>query len=632
MYYRIFLSFLLLTLSFHYSHPAHAQNTQNSNEFIFAFDHKLLRSLISKNKPALEQTLRPIVPSPRARMLATQTVTRLKRQMVRRVARGKQKHLRLIDAKLLTVRPGRKVKQTKRVEYAVNSGLIKYMEPNISLRTFATPNDPEYSRLWGLKSASGIDIAATTGWNIRTDSAAAVVAVLDTGIDPEHPDLRANMWRNQREIPDNQIDDDKNGYIDDVYGCDFITYEKGSNAYCGAKPFHENDHGTHVAGTIGARGNNGIGISGVAWKTQLMSLAFLGKDGSGKLSDMIEALTYAVEMKRAYNRSNGQRGANIRVLNASLGHTGGFLQSEYDAIKELGKADILLVAAAGNGGWLGIGYNNDSSPTYPASYDLDNLISVAAIGQSGNLTRFSNFGPNSVHVAAPGESIYSTVLKNNYRSMSGTSMAAPHVSGVAALIAGHKPSMPAWMIKQVIIASVKDGSANKSLAGLSGKILSGGLLDLREALLLSQTNLDRPRITGQPKDQKSYVKGKVSLTVNAIGEAPMTYEWHKNGRAYQTTKSGTLSFSSLSISDAGTYTCTVSNRHGKVTSSAAKLHVEQARQGDLNNDGVVNIFDMMVLMSNLGKSGKDLPGDLNKDGVVDLKDLHMLIVIMGQPQ
>jgi hypothetical protein len=603
-----------------------AQSNVIPGQYIYAFDDNLLKSLLSKNKTILEQTLEPLLPSARERVLATETVTRLKRKVIGRLGKGRQRYLSLINAKLFTSRDNTPL-DSEKLNYALQSGLIKYIDPNIKLSLFKTANDPDLSKLWAVHNSKtdDVDINADDAWDISTTSGDAAVAILDTGFDPNTADLQGNVWKNSGEIPGNKIDDDKNGYVDDITGCNFTVYETGSNDYCGDKAFNNHEHGTHVAGTIGAKGNNGIGVTGIVWDTKLVSLAFLGDDGSGSLSDMVEAMEYAIALKTQYKNSGGKKGANIKVMNASLGHNDGFLQSEYDAIKALDKADILYVAAAGNGGWDGYGDNNDTNPTYPASYDLPNIISVAALSQSGSLTYFSNYGVNSTHIAAPGDAIYSTVFDNKYAAMSGTSMAAPQVSGVAALVRGHRPQMPAWMVKQVLIASAKTSSTVKSLSSLQLKVSSGGMLDAKEALILSEQNFDKPIITKQPADQKGFAKSKASFSVNVLGQPPFTYEWLKDGQSISGGNTASLGFSSLTAADAGSYSVTVSNSFGSVTSKSAQLTITENSRGDLNFDGAVNILDMVLFMTSLGKSGKNLPADMNGDGVVNLTDLSLFL-------
>ena len=325
---------------------------------------------------------------------------------------------------------------------------VIYAEPNFIRRALVAPNDPKYPQMWGLNNTGqpstfggnpgipGNDIRAEQAWNITTGNRSIVVGVVDTGIDINHQDLHDNIWTNPGEIPGNGIDDDGNGFIDDIHGWDFAhndasvfdytepTYPPSQN-YAG----DVDDHGTHVAGTIGATGNNAIGVAGVNWQVSLLSLKFLtGVDGTGTTSDLVNALGYAKAMRQLWESSGGTKGANIRVLNNSYGG-GGFSQAELDAIRALSDAGILFVVSAGNEA-----VSNDSFPNYPTNYISPNLISVAASAGSGVRAFFSNYGEATVNVTAPGEFILSTTPKNTYNFFSGTSMAAPHVSGSAALV------------------------------------------------------------------------------------------------------------------------------------------------------------------------------------------------------
>jgi subtilisin family serine protease len=256
---------------------------------------------------------------------------------------------------------------------------VEYAEPLYIYKLFATPNDPYYTSgsLWGLDK-----IQSSLAWNISTGSNSIVVAVVDTGVAYEHPDLNANIWRNPGEIPDNGIDDDGNGYVDDVYGWDFGESDNDPSDYYG--------HGTHVAGTIGAVGNNGTAVVGVNWNVQVMALRCM-QGTVGGIVNTPEAIIYAAD--------NG-----ARVINASWGGPP-YSQAIYDAISYANTNDVLFVAAAGNES-----NNNDSNPRYPANYNLPNIISVAATTSSDQLASFSNYGASTVDVAAPGEDIWSTYL------------------------------------------------------------------------------------------------------------------------------------------------------------------------------------------------------------------------------
>jgi subtilisin family serine protease len=272
-----------------------------------------------------------------------------------------------------------------------NDPNVEYAEPNYLRHAMSTiPDDVFFPNLWGLNNTgqvvnntpgtSGADIDAPEAWDITTGSSSVVVAVIDTGVDYNHPDLTSNIWTNPGEIPDNGIDDDGNGKIDDVNGWDFVNDDND--------PIDGAEHGTHVAGTIAAEGNNSIGIAGVSWTAKIMPLRFLDGFGDGKVSDSIAAIDYAI--------ANG-----AHIINASYGWNT-FSQFEREAISRARDAGILFVVAAGNES-----ENNDLVPSYPASHELDNIIAVAATDQNDNLTDFSNYGATSVDVAAPGENIYS---------------------------------------------------------------------------------------------------------------------------------------------------------------------------------------------------------------------------------
>ncbi len=294
-------------------------------------------------------------------------------------------------------------------EYENDPG-IEYAEPNFIYSLDAFPNDPEFSKLWGLHNTGqlgatpGKDIDAPPAWDIATDSSGIVVGVIDTGIDYTHPDLAANMWKNPGEVPNNSIDDDGNGFVDDYYGYDFATCLKFNppGTVCTVKkprdsdPMDDTGHGTHVAGTIGAVGNNTLGVTGVSWKARIMAIKALTPVG-GLTSDLIDAINYATMM-------------NVKLTSNSWGG-GGFSQLLFNAIQAARDADALFIAAAGNGGSDGIGDNNDSTAHYPSSYNLTNIIAVAATGMNDDLTEFSNFGVTSVDLAAPGDLILSTWYK-----------------------------------------------------------------------------------------------------------------------------------------------------------------------------------------------------------------------------
>ena len=310
-------------------------------------------------------------------------------------------------------------------------------------RTF---NDPSISAQSGL-----VNIGAATAWNRQTGTRNTIVAVIDTGVDYRHPDLAANIWVNPGEIPGNGIDDDRDGFIDDVYGYDFAS-NRGD-------PIDTDSHGTHIAGIIGAVGNNGIGISGVNPNTRIMPLKFIGDDGTGFTSNAVRALDFAV-----------RHGA--KVANASWG--GGGIDSTLSAaIARAGAAGLIFVAAAGNDG-----SNNDVRPFYPGSYitSLPNIVTVAASDSSDNLASFSNIGANTVTLSAPGVSILSTLPNNRYGVLTGTSISTPFVTGAIALIWDQNPN---WTYQQVL---AKLRSSVDPIASMAGKTTTGGRLNVAKAL------------------------------------------------------------------------------------------------------------------------------------------------------
>ncbi len=341
---------------------------------------------------------------------------------------------------------------------------VVYAEPNFIRRAFATPNDPRYAEMWGLKNigqtigghsgSPGNDIRAEQGWDITTGSRNVVVGIIDTGIDINHVDLHDNIWTNPGEVAGNGIDDDGNGLVDDIHGWDFAHNDVSVFDYTEPNyPPPDNyagdfdDHGTHVAGTIGALGNNGIGVVGVNWQVSLLPLKFLTDDGAGSSLDLTKALGYAKTMRQLWDSSGGTKGANIRVLNNSYGGVS-FSDTELTAIRELSDAGILFVVAAGNDDTT-----NDLFPVYPANYQASNVISVAASNNGGIKASFSDFGEGTVNVTAPGENILSTMPKNTYDFLSGTSMSTPHVSGVAALVCAQAPNITMQRLRSIVMYS-----------------------------------------------------------------------------------------------------------------------------------------------------------------------------------
>jgi len=370
---------------------------------------------------------------------------------------GNEGSLLLVTSRLGTMRA---------IELLRGSAEIEYAEPNWIYNHYDVSNDTYFTNesLWGMygdasSPANRYGSQAAEAWAAgKTGSSAVYIGIIDEGYMYTHEDLAGNAGTNPGESA-NGLDDDGNGYVDDVYGWDFDG--NNSSVFDGTT----DDHGTHVAGTIGGVGGNGKGVAGVVWNVKLLSAKFLGRRG-GTTANAIKAVDYFTDLKTRH-------GLNLVATNNSWGG-GGFSQGLKDAIDRAGAADILFIAAAGNSGT-----NNDTSPSYPSSYTSENIIAVASITSTGSISSFSQYGATSVDLGAPGSGIWSTVPKSSkgvvisgYASYSGTSMATPHVTGAAALYASTHPGSTAATIKAAIL-----GSATAT-ASLAGKCVTGGRLNV----------------------------------------------------------------------------------------------------------------------------------------------------------
>ena len=338
---------------------------------------------------------------------------------------------------------------------------ILYAEPNYRIRLLSTfPNDPKFEQQWGMYK-----IDAPEAWDIHTGSSSIIVAVLDTGIDREHPDLNENMWINTGEIAGNGIDDDDNGYVDDVYGWDFGQDDNDPSDY--------RWHGTHWAGIGGAVGNNNEGVAGTCWDVTIMKVKFcepqMGREAF--VDAAIDAIEYAVQM-----------GANVLSCSWRIDDLPPFFfvpEALRDAVEAAGNEGVLLVAAAGNDGE---NIDEEGNEQYPASYDLDNIIAVMATESDDDKWSSSNYGPTSVDLGAPGTGILSTTptyetepmqsegIAVDYDTASGTSMATPHVAGACALLWSVKPELSHLELKQILMDTVDEISALDGLCVTEGRL------------------------------------------------------------------------------------------------------------------------------------------------------------------
>lgn len=372
------------------------------------------------------------------------------------------------DLDLITVRGQANLMDAIRTLQA--DGAVTFAEPNWVLQHQLNPNDTHYSSgaLWGMYSATSSPAnqygsRAADAWNSGTGCGDVIIGIIDEGYMYSHPDLAANAFKNPGDSTFDGVDNDGNGYVDDVYGWDFAG---GDNSVFDGTG---DDHGTHVAGTIGAVGGNGQGVAGVCWSVKLMSAKFLGSQG-GSTANAILAVDYFTDLKV-------DQGLNIVATNNSWGG-GGFSQGLLDAINRAAAADILFVAAAGNSG-----ANNDTTASYPSNYTAPNVLAVAALTNSGALASYSQYGATTVDIGAPGSGVMSTVpvasgkgrratVVGGYASYNGTSMATPHVTGAAALYAQRHPGASAVDIKNAIMSTATPTTS------LQGKTVTGGRLNV----------------------------------------------------------------------------------------------------------------------------------------------------------
>lgn len=404
---------------------------------------------------------------------------------------------------LTRVRTGRPVAEALRS--LEKHPAVEFVEPNWIVEHCAVSNDPYFGNgsLWGMygdqsSPANPYGSQAAEAWAMGyTGNRSVYVAVIDTGVQYTHPDLAANMWVNPQELA-NGVDDDGNGYVDDVRGWNF--YHHSPSVYVGSEDYH----GTHVAGTLGAQGGNRIGVAGVSWNVGIVPAKFLGGPwGTGSIADAVEAVDYVVDLKR-------RKGINLVAINASWGG-GGYSVALHEAILRAAKANILFICAAGNAR-----LNTDLSPYYPSCYDtsqgagsqwpaaFDAVVSVAALGKGGALASFSNFGVRTVDLAAPGVAITSTLASGGYGRLDGTSMAAPHVTGAAALYAAAHPGASAAAIKRFLLTQARQTLTT----AVANSIETGGRLNL------SRADNPAPVIPGAPSGAvaASPAAGRIDLS------------------------------------------------------------------------------------------------------------------------
>jgi thermitase len=390
----------------------------------------------------------PIGPPPPAKHLIVgfkkNASSKAQKRLISRMSGERLKQLASIRAHVVKPRSGSLDRLRKRLQ---KSRFVRFAEPDQAVSLHAMPNDPLFSSQYSETSAP-INTQTIDAWNTKTNC--SKVAILDTGIDTDHPDLKENLWHNGKEKRDNGKDDDKNGYVDDYYGIDLVA-GKGNGE-------DDNGHGTHVAGIVAGRGNNGQGVSGVCWSGSVMALKFMNSRGHGSMSKAVAGIEYAIKQ-------------GAKIINGSFGSSESS-QALEDEIEKAQDKGVLIVVAAGNES-----QNIDKTPVYPASYTNGNLLVVAASTDADGLASFSNLGAKNVDLAAPGDNILSTYMGGGYRTLSGTSMASPMIAGVAALLRARNSDASYSEIRKTIRSEVDLKSA------FSGNTVSGGRLNTNKALI-----------------------------------------------------------------------------------------------------------------------------------------------------
>lgn len=382
------------------------------------------------------------------------------------------------DGRIVKVKLPRGAHRDHMIKKLSQHPAIEIAEPNYLVQTLSQPNDPRFNELWGMHNTGqsggviGADISALDAWQVTTGSRDIIIGVIDTGMDYNHPDLIDNRWENDGSYPGHQF-----GW---------------STLNANGDPMDSGSHGTHVAGTIGASGDNGIGVAGVSWNVTLIPCQFLGA-GGGSTAGAIECINYFTDLKVNH-------GVDVKATNNSWGG-GGFSEALKLAIEDGGDAGILFIAASGNDG-----NNADNAPMYPAGYNSDIIVSVASSDRNDNMSGFSNYGLVSVDLGAPGSAILSTVPGSGYSSFSGTSMASPHVAGAAALVWSLDPSISALEMKEILMQS------GDPLASMEGKTVSGKRLNVANALAESDP-APSFRMTLDPRNQQIVAGDQTSYTL-----------------------------------------------------------------------------------------------------------------------
>lgn len=468
------------------------------------------------------------------------------------------------------------------VAYYNSLSIVDYAEPNYTMQTAAAPNDQFYEYQWGPG-----DMGAEAAWDTRTDSSSVIVGVIDSGVQYDHPDLQANIWTNSGEIPDNGIDDDNNGYVDDYYGYDFDNDDND--------PMDDNGHGTHVAGTIGARGNNTTGVAGVGWNASLMSLKVIG---TGSNADVARAIDYATDNgAKITNNSYGYAGTNV---------SGSQVMS--DAIQRAKNSGVLYIVAAGNSrSGIPASDLDGNFNAWPAEYSKvhDNVITVSAIDSDGSFASYSHWGDETVQIAAPGTQIASTYSDSQYVYLSGTSMATPHVAGAAALLWAERPDMTYLEIKAAILDTARADHLD---------LVTYGVLDLGAAMesITSSTN-DPPNAVSD----FATVNEDESIAVSVLANDSDPDGDTLNLQSYDQPANGTVSDNgsvitytpSANFNGTDSFNYTINDGNGNTDTATVFVTINAVNDSPLANDDQANTDEDVPVDVNVIANDSDIDGD-----------------------
>ena len=485
--------------------------------------------------------------------------------------------------RLIKLTPGKETKEA--LERLSQDPDVERVEYNHLYTADTIPNDPRFGEQWALHNTGqtggtiDADIDAPEAWDTQTGNHDVVVAVIDSGVDYNHDELADNIWTNPGEIPGDDVDNDGNGFIDDVHGWDFANDDND--------PYDDRGHGTRVTGIIAAKGNNSIGVAGINWNVSIMALKFLNENGSGYTSDAVESILYAIDM-------------GARVMNNSWGG-GNYNQALEEAIETAEAADVLFIASAGNSS-----EDNDTEPHYPSNYEFDNVIAVAATDDDDQLSSSSNYGLTSVDLGAPGVSILTTNPRNKYRTGSGTSYAAPHVTGAAALVMAQFPEFTYTETKAQILSSVEP------IPALEGITVTGGRLNLLNAVGGTPPPPDNEPPVADPNGPYIAEVGQEIVFDGSDSYDPdsdmLTYTWDFGD---DTTGSGVNPTHTYAVADEYTVTLVVSD--GQLDSEPASTTATITSAGE-NQPPIADVAEESITVKRNDPVVLDASGSYDPDG------------------